>query len=412
MRQLSPALPRRWSRRRLWCVPPALLGNPARGESFEGELILGEIPGEPGLRLWECYRDARLWVGTPPELRRGLFVPAATRRLSDSIRGLFDVETRGAARTLLQGMRRLSVDDGSMAAAALTIASTAKEGMGASATALAYTQLAAAIAPTDPAPALAVGQLASELGYHRLAEQWLRRAIALARRSEDWVTYGVALLGVAQLREEVGQLREARRAYTAALRHAKRRCLPETRGRAVAGLLRVAVREGNREAAEHCAARVLRQYGPEHPRRGSVLLDVAVVELEKGAGGDSYDRVAELLQEAWPLLTEGGEQVRALTLMVRAAGGAGDRHAVVDAWHRASALIDGLGDCVEAVRLRLDLARAGAEVLEDAHADVAARRALECAGRLNDATAEWAECKAFLGRPRLPSIAVGVWAAA
>lgn len=410
MRQLSPALPRRWSRKRLWCVPPALLGNPARPESFEGEVILGEIPGEPGLRLWECYRDVRLWVGTPPELRRGLFVPAATRRLCDSIRGLFDADTRGAGRILLQGMRRLSADDGSMAAAALTIASSAKERMGASATALAYTQLAAAIAPTPP-PALAVGQLALGQGYHRLAEQWLRRANALARRSEDWVTYGAALVGVAQLREDVGHLREARRAYTVALRHAKRRSLPETRCRAVAGLLRVAVWEGNREAAEHCAARVLRQYGPENPRRGSVLLDVAMVELERG-GEVSYDRVADLLHEAWPHLSDGGEQVRALTLLVRAAGGAGDRHTVEDAWHRASALIDGLGDCVEAVRLRLDLARAGAEVLEDAHADVAARRALECAGRLKDASAEWADCKAFLGRVRLPRITAGVRAAA
>ena len=92
-------------------------------------------------------------------------------------------------------------------------------------------------------------------------------------------------------------------------------------------------------------------------------------------------------------------------MLVRAAGGAGDRRGVEDAWHRASELIDTYGTCVEAVRLRLALARAGAEVLEDVHADAAAYRALTCAAQLIGARAEWEECNAFLARTRLPRAA-------
>jgi hypothetical protein len=129
-----------------------------------------------------------------------------------------------------------------------------------------------------------------------------------------------------------------------------------------------------------------------------VLLDVAEVELRRSG----HARAVMLLREALPLRTDTQDQVRALTMLVRAASGAGDRGAVEEAWHRALALIDAFGACADGVRLLLALARAGAEAMEEAHADVAAHRALAWSERLGNA-ALLDECKALLARPRFPA---------
>ena len=130
-----------------------------------------------------------------------------------------------------------------------------------------------------------------------------------------------------------------------------------------------------------------------------MLLDVAEVELRRGR----HARARALLREALPTRTDPLDQVRALTMLVRAAGGMADRAAVQEAWHQASGVIDAaFGHGSEGARLLLGLARAGAEVLEDTQADVAASRALLWATRAEDA-ALVEECTAFLARTRLPA---------
>jgi hypothetical protein len=148
--------PRRRSPRS-WRVPPALLRIPTAPETLEGERILAEFPGEAGLLLWQCNRDVRLWAGTPPELRAGLFHHADPRPRHDLMEAArLTPKTRRALRTLYKALRRDS-DNGSMVSAALAIAAAA-EGVGAAATAMAYTQLASAVVPGAAAPALAVGR--------------------------------------------------------------------------------------------------------------------------------------------------------------------------------------------------------------------------------------------------------------
>jgi hypothetical protein len=382
---------------RTWRVPPALVRNPIEPESLEGERILAEYPNESGLLLWLCYRDVRLWAGTPPELRRELFHRAGSKQRRELVEGArLDAETLRALRTL-QAALGMSRDDGSMASAALSVAAAADRAH-AAATAMAYTQLAAAAAPTAAGPALAVGRLASRLGHTAMADTWLRRALGLSRRSGEWAVYGGALTELGRIRERLGRLREAHTEYRKALRLARRYALSETHGRALSGLLRVALRETDQLAAERYARSALRFHGREHPDRGSVLLDVAEVELRRSG----HARAVMLLREALPLRTDTQDQVRALTMLVRAAGGAGDRAAVEEAWHRALALIDAFGACADGVHLLLALARAGAEAMEEAHADVAAHQALAWSARIGHA-ALLDECKAFLARPRFPA---------
>jgi hypothetical protein len=95
------------------------------------------------------------------------------------------------------------------------------------------------------------------------------------------------------------------------------------------------------------------------------------------------------------------EQVRALTMLVRAAGGAGDHDLLHSAWERTLGLIDAYGSTSAGARLLLALALAGAEVLEERQADIVARRAWNFAMRLGDSILA-DECAAFLARARLP----------
>jgi tetratricopeptide (TPR) repeat protein len=382
---------------RTWRVPPALLRNPSAPEALEGERILHEFPSDTGLLLWLCYRDVRLWVGTPPELRGELFHRAGSpqqRELIEAAR--LNAETLRAVRRLYAALG-MSRDDGSMAAAGLAIAAAADRAH-AAATAMAYTQLASAVAPTAAGPALAVGLLASRFGHAAMAETWLRRAIGLARRSREWTVYGGALIELGRIRERLGRLRDAHTEYRKALRLARHCGLYETQGRALSGLLRVALYEADQAATGRYAKSALRFHRREHPDRGSVLLDVAEAELRRGG----YIRAVALLREALPMQTDTQDEVRALTMQVRASGGVDDRAAVEEAWHRTLALIEVFGPCADGVRLLLTLARAGAEVMEEANADVVAHRALAWSARLGQA-ALVDECKAFLARPRFPA---------
>jgi tetratricopeptide (TPR) repeat protein len=375
-------------------VPPALLRNPGDHELLEGESILHEYPDDCGLLLWESYRDVRLWAGTPPELRGQLFHGTDSEQRREWIEGAhFDRETLQALDTLQRGLRR-GGDSGPMVSAALSIAEYA-ERAGAASTAMAFTLLAAAAAPTASAAALAAGRLAVRQNHAALAEAWLRRTIALARRSRAWASYGGALIGLGQLAERRERLREAHAFYRMGVRLARRRGLSETQGQAVRGLLRIALREGDDVAAEGYANSALRLHRLEHPGRGSVLLDVAEARIRRGA----HAGAARLLSEALSSPTETNERVRALTMLVRVAGATGDRVGVADAWHRAMDLIEAHGSTAMGARLLLGLARAGAEVMAEVQADLAAHRALRWAHRGGDA-ALCDECTAFLSRVR------------
>jgi hypothetical protein len=229
-----------------------------------------------------------------------------------------------------------------------------------------------------------------------MAETWLRRTIGLARRSGEWAAYGGALTVLGRLLEGAERLADAHAEYRMAFLLGRRRSLGDIYFRAASALLRIALRTGDHAEAEMYAAIARRPHGRLRPDRGGVLLDVAELELRLGRCAEA----AKLLGKALAGRMSPGEQVRALTMLVRAEGGRGDRKAVQDAWHRAVALIDACTTS-DGPRLLLCLARAGAEVMEDAQADVAAYRALQWATRLGD-EALAAECQAFLARTRLP----------
>lgn len=390
--------PRRTTR--LWRIPPALLRNSTTSEAFEGESILAEFRGDAGFVIWQCYRDVLLWASTPPKERAGLFHDgggdvASPEAGEASLADRLDADTLRALRRLRRGALQPRGDDGAMMAAAMAVAVGAEQ-RGAAATCVAYAQLSAAIDPSSASAALAVGRLALRLDHAPVADTWLRRTIALARRSHDWESYAAALVTLGRFREQHDRLDDARGEYLKVLRISRRHGLTEPVECAVSGLLRVALRQGDQEAAERYAGWALRIHRQGHPRRASVLVDAAEVELRRGA----HVRAEEMARTALPGLA-GAEEVRALIVLVRALGGIGEGQGVEYAWHRALDAIDPYGCSGEAVRWLLALAHAGAEVLQESHADRAAQRALACARQIGDEELI-ADCAAFLARPRFP----------
>ena len=398
--------PSQWEARspnRLWRVPPALLRNPTTPEAFEGASILAEFRGNTGFALWQCYRDVLLWASTSPEEREELFHDegadlAYPEDSESSLSERLDADTLRALRRLRRGTLQTHRDNGPMVTAAMVVAVGA-ERRGAAATSVAYAQLSAAIDPSSASAALAVGQLALRLNHVPVADTWLRRTIALARRSRDWESYAAALAALGQLRENKNRLDDAHREYIKALRVSRRHGLKDTRSHAVSGLLRVALRQEDQEAAERYAGWALGTHLRGHPRRANVLVDVAEMELRRGA----LERAEAMLRTALPGLA-GAEEVRALILLIRALGGVGEGH-VEQAWHRALDVIDDEYGCSEeAVRWLLKLAHAGAEVRHESHADRAAQKALACAKQIGDEEL-LADCNTFLARTRFPRAA-------
>lgn len=387
---------------RHWRTPPALLRNPNSPEAFEGAGILAEFDSDAGLLLWQCYRDVLLWASTPPEKRTGLFHdrtgdPASRGKVEPSLNSRLPEDALRAVRRLQRGSRQLRGDDGSIVTAAMAVA-TGAERIGAPATAIAYAQLSAAVDPSSASSALAVGRLALRIGHDPVAETWLRRSIALARRRRDWGTYGAALADLGWFRERNNRLADARHEYVKAMRVGRRWGLVETVGEALRGLLRVALLQDDQGAAERYAPMVLRKHRVEHPQRAGVLLEVAEVEVRRG----DYERAERMLRTALSGLISAEQEVRGLVLLIRVSGFLGDWQSVECVWHRAEDMIeDAYGLSHEGVRALLVLARAGAELLQDGNADRAAQRALSYARQSGDEELI-AECDAFLARARLP----------
>ena len=381
---------------RRWRIPPALLGDPGSPDTLEGERILADYAGDAGLVLWQAYRDARLWADTPRGERDRLFHKDSAERWNERARaaGLAPAML-DAVESLAAALRRERGAAAAASSAALAISGAAAD-EGCVATSIAYAQLACALDPSAPAAALAAGRTAARFGRTAVAETWLRRALALGRRARDWGTYAGALVALGELHDAAGLRGEARTEYRRAVLISRRHQLRETRGAAFHALLRMALRDEDFGGAELLARNALRCYGRDNPAAAAVLLDSAELELRRG----NHPSAARLMRSVSPAGRPLADQVRVALLQVRAEGGAGNADEMQEAWYRASGLAAALGETEEAGRLLLELARATAEVLEESHADLAAKRALACATRAG-AAALASECTAFLSRRQI-----------
>jgi hypothetical protein len=188
---MEERLDKRSRRTRLWVIPPGLR---AGDEPFESYRVLEEVRAGVGVTLWQVLRDTDLWSITPPEVRSRLFAPALVRRRRASMTELglarevrIPLDKIGRA---LEGRTRNN--PGTQVTRACQALSRWAGDHGMPRTALAFAQSAALATPDQAGPAYLVGLLARRNAEYRRAETWFRRALGLARRSEDWPAWGSA----------------------------------------------------------------------------------------------------------------------------------------------------------------------------------------------------------------------------
>lgn len=344
-------------RARRWCVPPAVLREPT--ETLEGSLVLDEVGGPLAVLLWQALRDVVVWSAVAPAQREGLFAPEAPRlrRALQARAGIPQaLEVPMAILAALVADPRGATPD----AVTLACGEVARwaEGRAARETTVWFAQAGALASPLDAAAALEVGNLAAVFGRHVRAESWVRRAIGLSRRSEDWETYGFAFIQLGSLHISRGDTPRGQRYLWRALRAARRHGVRDVRGGALHALFLQAASEGSHEVAERFARGAIRAYGRRHPVYPRLMHDVAAMLVAREAHG----RAMPLLNRLLPFRRAPAEHAATLALLARAAAGLGDRRTFEHAWSRAWSLLELLEPQDPAPGILADLARAASQV--------------------------------------------------
>ncbi len=254
---------------------PVLTRSAWRGpEALE---IVAEVEGDAGVLLWRSAINVIRWCEAERGARSTAFGWGAAGSRREMIAGAALDPALRPPLLALSGLleRPASPDVPSLVDACRRIAAWA-EPRGFLATALAFAQCAALLAPDEARLAYEVGRLARRRAEYDRAEGWYERAILLARTSKDWRTYARSFSGIGNIRHETGNLKAARRAQLRSYRAARRHSLRELQGDALHGLFSVAVDMRNGTEAEWCAARAFECYGRKHHKLPRLAFDVAV----------------------------------------------------------------------------------------------------------------------------------------
>jgi tetratricopeptide (TPR) repeat protein len=293
-------------------VPPPL----TRGlESFEGETILQEVPGETALPLWKSLRAVYV-AASAPGRSSDLFSRGALRRRTEVLSTAFVPRNVKAALEELATLLTRSWEPSGVSHACEAVADWA-QGQGFVQTALEFAQAAAILTPGDARPACSVGRLARATRQYHRAESWYRYAAATARELGDWTSYTQAWVGMGSVHIAKGNYPAARNALTRGLRSAKRHSLPFWVAAAHHELLTVAIHtRQTREVAKHGLA-ALTAYGAGHPRIPALAHDIAAFWMVKGFAAEALE-VFKALPPDEGLL----DRLASAACMARAAGGA------------------------------------------------------------------------------------------
>lgn len=369
---------------RRWRLPP-VLRDP--DEAFEGAGVPEELGGSLGLALFQSVRDVLLWAATGDEGRGSLFAPGAAERRRELLRA---VEAPGAPLLPLNVLAALVAAPADAEPETVRLAcdqlSFWAEGAGAPRTALAFAQAAAAVTPRSAEAALRVGELALAANRPVQAGTWLRRAIGVARRERNGQVYARSHLVLGRIAERSGDLSQARATYLQAFRSARRFAAREARGKAAAGLARLEHASGRRDEAERRARQALRILGRPHPDRPLLLRFLAELRLVRGDAAGALGALRQLV----PLCADADERMLVLSMLARAAGEAGERDALEEAWTDAWLLIEERPDAPHVERALAELAHAASSAGDWRRMERVTRRALERTqrGRASQADSE------------------------
>ena len=283
--------------------------------------VLREHPGELGALLWRLAGDVAAWAAAAERassLRSGAH--DAWMRERAARYGGEHPEVAGALRELAGLSARPGGADPAAVAEACAAVLRWARALGRERTALRFAELAARVEPGAPRRAFAAGSMRRQVGDLPLAESWMHRAAALARRAGRPGELAVAFLGWGRLDRMRRRPARAEMRFRVALRaalHSGYLPLLCAAHHSLAGAMLDAGRAG--EALPHLAAAAL-HCSPAHWRAPRLGWDAGRGWVQRGW----FSGAAAVLEASLPWTHEPDRRVRALACLARAAAAMGD----------------------------------------------------------------------------------------
>lgn len=349
-------------------IPPPISHG---SETLDSEIILHELPDDLGLLLWKTVRSIRLWAELPPERRSAAFTGRAHADRLDAIAALaIDPDLRESMETAASVLSGRDLHLEAVVTACRLIASWADQ-RAALGTALEFTQAAAMLMPTDAELVHTVAWLARRRGEFARAESWYRQAIAVARRTHDWISLAGSYLGLGATFLQRGSHSAARLTLVRGVRAATRHSLWEERALLSHELARVAMTTDRPAEAVRSGRAALEAYGAAHPRLPALAADLGVYWVRAG----HYEEGGRVLFAMDPAPLDPPERLARASALALASASAGDVVAFDAAWREADELLRSPSLGRETAIAWLDLARAAAAVGDAERARTAVERA-------------------------------------
>ena len=304
------------------------------GGEVAGAEVMADSTGPYAPVLFRVLRLVLAWTSGAPAGAD----PDGLRRLEENLLARLDEDELAAPLAVLAATVQTPERDADRSRAAWACMCIAEWALdrGARRTAVAYTQLAALVAPRNARYAWLAARLVFTEGELREAEPWYRRAHRIAVWTDDWEGQARALNSLGLSYFERGKYPLAKRHYHRAIKVAQRRNLRHVEAMTAHNLFVVYTESREIEAAEAYALRTYELYGPNHPHLIKLIGDIAFFWNGQGY----YHRTLPIFRAIAIRLTQPEDRIRISCQLARAAGGIGDRELFFTSWREVNDLAE------------------------------------------------------------------------
>lgn len=328
---------------------------------------MDEVPEELGVAFFQWYRDASLWGLTDPRHRAELFriprrdivvpvVPERLHRAATTFRSLV--------------VDPVTVSAQELAAACAVIAEWANS-LGYAKTELAFARAAARANDMSTDHAFRAGRAARRNARYEEAQEWFRRAVALARRADDDAAYASAYLGWGVLEQMRGNNDRARRRFVKAWKRVKGGRLPKLAAAARHYMIPLSL--GNLGEGIRHAVAAYKLYGSEDHRLAALASDTGAFLCDH----HHYAAAKPLFEAALRHVGGSPDRIVPLSNLARAVAALGDREGFIRLWREANQRGSGYRE-THADAL-IELAEGARTLREFRYADASLREAIAVA---------------------------------
>ncbi|MET0399248.1 MAG: tetratricopeptide repeat protein [Longimicrobiaceae bacterium] len=308
----------------------------AQGEPFDGFNVIDEWQSPAAVLPWQALRDVILWARRAETPARLFTFTAPERRAAELADPAIPDDIRAPLTVLSRVLEPTTADAREELAQACRAISKWADTNGFPQTAISFAQGAALIHTVHAGHAYQVALLCRRAAEYERAETWYRRALRLAVKSRDPSIAALSWLGLGNLFIQRGNYTAARTVQLRAFRIARRSGLWNIKGLALHDLFAVAVEQGQVVEAENLARQAFHAYPKGADRLPALASDVAANWLQQGF----YGRALVVFRAVLPVLHLGSERLFIVSLIARAAAGAGDLALFTWAWTEAWTVLE------------------------------------------------------------------------